>query len=69
MFIHDVLACFSLFQALAWCPWQPTLLATGGGTADRCIRFWNVTTGSCLQTVDTNSQVRYQVMGQTQCNQ
>lgn len=44
-------------RALAWCPWQPTTLATGGGTADRCIKFWNVNNGSCLNSVDTNSQV------------
>jgi len=44
-------------KALAWCPWQPNLLATGGGTADRTIRFWNTTTGSCLNTIETKSQV------------
>mmetsp|Transcript_16947 Transcript_16947/g.43277 ORF Transcript_16947/g.43277 Transcript_16947/m.43277 type:complete len:477 (+) Transcript_16947:83-1513(+) len=44
-------------KAVAWCPWQSGLLASGGGTADRKIRFWNTKTGSCLNTVDTNSQV------------
>lgn len=44
-------------RALAWCPWQPNILATGGGTADRCIKFWNVSNGTCLNTVDTKSQV------------
>ncbi|KAJ7525914.1 hypothetical protein O6H91_17G074000 [Diphasiastrum complanatum] len=44
-------------KALAWCPFQSNLLASGGGTADRCIKFWNTHTGSCLQSVDTNSQV------------
>lgn len=44
-------------KAVAWCPHQSSLLTSGGGTADRCIRFWNVNTGSCLKTVDTNSQV------------
>lgn len=29
-------------KALAWCPWQRNLLATGGGTTDKCIKFWNV---------------------------
>ena len=28
-------------KALAWSPHQHGLLASGGGTADRCIRFWN----------------------------
>ncbi|KAM9977188.1 hypothetical protein ACTFIR_011046 [Dictyostelium discoideum] len=44
-------------RALAWCPFQPNLLATGGGAADRTIRFWNTITGVCLNTVDTMSQV------------
>lgn len=28
-------------KAIAWSPHQRGLLTTGGGTADRCIRFWN----------------------------
>eukprot|EP01018_Ginkgo_biloba_P016942 Gb_40987 [translate_table: standard] len=44
-------------KALAWCPFQSNLLASGGGSADRCIKFWNTHTGSCLNTIDTNSQV------------
>lgn len=44
-------------KALAWCPWQPSLLASGGGTADRHIRFWNISTGSCVQSVNAHSQV------------
>lgn len=44
-------------KALAWCPFQSNLLASGGGTADRCIKFWNAQTGACLNSVDTNSQV------------
>ena len=32
-------------KALAWSPHAHGLLASGGGTADRCIRFWS-TTGS-----------------------
>ena len=44
-------------KALAWCPWQRHLLASGGGTADRMIRFWNANTGACLNAVDTQSQV------------
>lgn len=44
-------------KALAWCPWQNRLLASGGGTNDRKIRFWNTSTGACLNMVDTHSQV------------
>ncbi|XP_053673076.1 cell division cycle protein 20 homolog [Anopheles nili] len=44
-------------RALAWCPWQPNILATGGGTADRTIKFWNAVNGQLLNSVDTKSQV------------
>ncbi|XP_063932465.1 anaphase-promoting complex subunit cdc20-like [Zophobas morio] len=44
-------------KALAWCPWQSSLLASGGGTADRTIRFWNTQTGHCQNVIDTKSQV------------
>ncbi|KAL0126868.1 hypothetical protein PUN28_005312 [Cardiocondyla obscurior] len=44
-------------KALAWCPWQNNVLASGGGTADRTIRFWNCNIGTCLNTIDTKSQV------------
>lgn len=44
-------------KAIAWSPHQHGLLASGGGTADRYIRFWNTLTGQPLQCVDTGSQV------------
>eukprot|EP00118_Oscarella_pearsei_P027029 m.310677 g.310677 ORF g.310677 m.310677 type:complete len:464 (+) comp53753_c0_seq1:114-1505(+) len=46
-------------KAIAWSPHQHGLLASGGGTTDRCIRFWNTLTGhkQPLQCIDTNSQV------------
>lgn len=44
-------------KALAWSPHQHGLLATGGGTADKCIRFWNAHKGKLMSTVDTGSQV------------
>ncbi|KAF9674721.1 hypothetical protein SADUNF_Sadunf10G0156300 [Salix dunnii] len=44
-------------KAIAWSPHQSGLLASGGGTADRCIRFWNTTNGHQLNHVDTGSQV------------
>ncbi len=28
-------------KAMAWCPLQANILATGGGTADRHLAFWN----------------------------
>ncbi|KAL1978278.1 hypothetical protein VTN31DRAFT_1137 [Thermomyces dupontii] len=44
-------------KALAWCPWQLNLLATGGGSYDRHIHFWNTTTGARTNSIDTGSQV------------
>ncbi|UYV80442.1 CDC20 [Cordylochernes scorpioides] len=43
-------------KAVRWCPWQHNILATGGGTGDRCIRLWNITRGYCFKTIDTGSQ-------------
>jgi cell division cycle 20-like protein 1 (cofactor of APC complex) len=44
-------------KAIAWSPHQAGLLASGGGTADRTIRFWSTKTGTELKCVDTGSQV------------
>ena len=44
-------------KAVAWCPWQANLLASGGGTADRTIRIWDSHNGCNLKSVDTGSQV------------
>ncbi|KAF2155403.1 WD repeat-containing protein slp1 [Myriangium duriaei CBS 260.36] len=44
-------------KALAWCPWQSNLLATGGGSHDRMIHFWNTTSGARVNSIDTGSQV------------
>ena len=44
-------------KAIAWSPHQQGLLASGGGTADRCIKFWNVKAGVEVNSIDTGSQV------------
>ena len=44
-------------KAIAWSPHQHHLLASGGGTADRSIKFWNTNTGAMVKEVDTGSQV------------
>ena len=44
-------------KAIAWSPHQHSLLASGGGTADRRIKFWNTATGTMIQEIDTGSQV------------
>ena len=54
---HSLSAHTAAVKALAWCPFQSSLLASGGGTADRTIRFWNTHTGCQLNSIDTESQV------------
>lgn len=44
-------------KAVSWCPWQRSLIASGGGSADKTIKFWSTATGACLSSVDTKSQV------------
>ncbi|KAH9296034.1 hypothetical protein KI387_039622, partial [Taxus chinensis] len=56
-YLHRLDEHHAAVKALAWCPFQSNLLASGGGSADRCIKFWNTQTGACLNTIDTNSQV------------
>ena len=55
--LHRLDAHQAAVKALAWCPWQRNTLASGGGTADRTIRFWNAQSGECTRAVDTHSQV------------
>ncbi|KAG8965223.1 ubiquitin-protein transferase activating protein [Tulasnella sp. 408] len=44
-------------KALAWCPWQNNLLATGGGTGDAQVHFWSSTTGARVNTLQTPTQI------------
>jgi cell division cycle 20-like protein 1 (cofactor of APC complex) len=44
-------------KALGWSPLERNLLASGGGTADQHIRFWNTSTLSPLSAINTGSQV------------
>ncbi|KAK8853075.1 hypothetical protein IAR55_003776 [Kwoniella newhampshirensis] len=44
-------------KALAWCPWQSSLLASGGGTADKHIHFWSTSTGTRTASLPTSTQV------------
>lgn len=44
-------------KALAWSPHQKNVLASGGGTADKTIRFWNMKTMENTSSTDTGSQV------------
>ena len=42
-------------KALAWSPHQHGVIASGGGTADQCIRFWNTATASPLNCINTGT--------------
>ncbi len=44
-------------KAIAWSPHQKGLLVSGGGTADRCIKFWNTIQGTEMHSIQTDSQV------------
>ncbi|KAI8540421.1 hypothetical protein RHMOL_Rhmol09G0262700 [Rhododendron molle] len=44
-------------KAVAWCPFQESLLASGGGSRDKCIKFWDTRTGARKNSIDTGSQV------------
>ncbi|KAG9531028.1 WD40 repeat-like protein, partial [Aureobasidium melanogenum] len=52
-------------KALAFCPWQPSLLAAGGGSNDRCIHFYHTISGAKLATIDCSSQVTSLVWSRT----
>ncbi|ORZ08367.1 WD40-repeat-containing domain protein [Absidia repens] len=44
-------------KALAWCPWNHHVLATGGGREDKKIHFWNTKTMARINSVQTDAQV------------
>nr|UOP57028.1 putative wd repeat-containing protein slp1 [Thecaphora frezii] len=44
-------------KALAWCPHNLSMLATGGGTSDRKIHVWNTTQNSRTLTIQTSGQI------------
>lgn len=44
-------------KAIAFCPWLDGLVATGGGSNDKCIHFFHTTTGATLATITVSAQV------------
>jgi WD40 repeat protein len=52
VFIHS-----AAVKALAFAPWQPSLLATGGGSNDRQIHFFHTGTGAVLALINVFAQV------------
>ncbi|GES61791.1 WD40 repeat-like protein [Aspergillus terreus] len=52
-------------KAIAFAPWQPSLLATGGGSNDRAIHFYHTPSGACLATIKVYAQVTGLVWSRT----
>ncbi|KAI1371726.1 WD40 repeat-like protein [Hypoxylon crocopeplum] len=44
-------------KAIAFCPWRQGLIATGGGSNDKCIHFFHTTSGAALATISVAAQV------------
>ncbi|XP_059625309.1 cell division cycle 20.2, cofactor of APC complex-like [Cornus florida] len=44
-------------KALAWCPYDTEVLASGGGTRDGRIKIWNIRKGLCVNSIDTKAQI------------
>lgn len=53
-------------KAIAFCPWRDGLLATGGGSNDKCIRFFHTSSGSALATIAVSAQVTSLIWSKTQ---
>ena len=47
----------SAVKGILFCPWAPSLLATGGGSNDRHLRFWHTGSGTLLKELDTKRQI------------
>ncbi|RYP51094.1 hypothetical protein DL768_003500 [Monosporascus sp. mg162] len=44
-------------KAIAFCPWREGLIATGGGSNDKCIHFFHTSSGTALATIAVAAQV------------
>jgi hypothetical protein len=44
-------------KAIAFCPWQDSLVATGGGSNDKCIHFFHTGSGAALASISVSAQV------------
>lgn len=52
VFHHD-----AAIKAIEFCPWSKSILATGGGTKDKTIKFWHIGTGTLINQIKTNYQI------------
>ncbi|XP_071707933.1 cell division cycle 20.5, cofactor of APC complex-like [Rutidosis leptorrhynchoides] len=56
-FVHRFTNHVAAVKALAWCPYNYEVLASGGGTNDGCIKLWNTQQGTCITSVNTEAQI------------
>ncbi|RVW98234.1 Cell division cycle 20.5, cofactor of APC complex [Vitis vinifera] len=56
-FLHRFSGHQAAVKALAWCPYQSDVLASGGGTLDGCIKIWNIQKGTCINSIGANAQI------------
>ncbi|XP_030492144.1 cell division cycle 20.3, cofactor of APC complex-like [Cannabis sativa] len=56
-FLHRFKDHCAAVKALAWCPYQSELLASGGGTNDGTIKLWNTQNGTCIKSIETYAQI------------
>ncbi|KAI1174259.1 WD40 repeat-like protein [Nemania sp. FL0916] len=52
-------------KAIAFCPWREGLIATGGGSNDKCIHFYHTTSGAALATISVAAQVTSLIWSRT----
>ena len=56
-FLHRLSDHCAPVKALAWCPYQQNVLASGGDLNDRCIKIWNTQKGICINSIETKAQI------------
>ncbi|KAI1361390.1 WD40 repeat-like protein [Xylaria arbuscula] len=52
-------------KAIAFCPWREGLVATGGGSNDKCIHFYHTASGAALATISVAAQVTSLIWSKT----
>lgn len=55
--LHRFTQHIAAVKAIGWSPHRRGVLVSGGGTADKTIKFWNTINGSLTSSHDTGSQV------------
>ncbi|XP_055828375.1 cell division cycle 20.2, cofactor of APC complex-like isoform X2 [Solanum dulcamara] len=56
-YIHRFNEHHAAVKALAWCPYNSEVLASGGGIDDGCLKIWNTQKGTCISNNETGAQI------------